>query len=235
MTREIVPHRVLVLGHKAGSRNIGEAIYDRFVRDGWEVTGSDCWDKLSGDYRLDPTLDWEGYPNLVVTLGMEGLTPFDTCTYQEAVDVINANLVLPLLALHTWVAERQGLGGTCVVIGSYAHNHALTGSAPYCAAKAGLHHAVQELGWELTGKGYQFHIVHPYHVPSTPMGARVLDALQRERGMSLREAVAYQTKDLRLDAHLHPTDIAEVVQWLVEEPVARWLSGQGIQLYGGVR
>lgn len=228
-------NRILVLGSKVGSGNIGEAIYDRFAQDGWDVTGNDCWDKLAEGYRLDPALDWAAYATLVVTLGKEGLTPFDTCTYEEAVDVINANLVLPLLAMHTWVGERQDQGGTCVVIGSYAHNHALTGSAPYCAAKAGLHHAVQELGWELTGRGYQFHIVHPYHVPGTPMGQRVLTAMELWRGMTREEAQAYQAKDLRLDDHLTPGDIAEVVRWLVETPAARWLSGQGLQLYGGVR
>jgi NAD(P)-dependent dehydrogenase (short-subunit alcohol dehydrogenase family) len=223
----------LVLGSKVGSGNIGEAIYDRLAEDGWMVTGTDC--RVGGEYKLDPSLDWSSYKNLVVTLGKEGITPFDTCSYQEVVDIVNGSLMLPLLAMHTWVQARQGLGGKCVVIGSYAYDHAPTACAPYCAAKAGLAQAIYELGWELTDRGYQFHIVHPYHVPSTPMGKRVVEAMVRERGFTEEEAKEYQKKDMKLDHHLTPEVIAEYVRWLVAAPEAEWLSGQGLHLYGGTR
>jgi hypothetical protein len=53
--------------------------------------------------------------------------------------------------------------------------------------------------------------------------------------MTRIEAENYQTKDLRLPEHLTPAEIAEYVNWMLDAPEAAWLSGQGVNLYGGVR
>jgi hypothetical protein len=78
-------------------------------------------------------------------------------------------------------------------------------------------------------------IIHPYHVPSTPLGEEVVETMMRDRGMTRIEAENYQTKDLRLPEHLTPAEIAEYVNWMLDAPEAAWLSGQGVNLYGGVR
>jgi NAD(P)-dependent dehydrogenase (short-subunit alcohol dehydrogenase family) len=226
----------MVLGARLGTGNIGEAIYNRLDMDGWDVAWHDCSEDLGDDtiYSV-PNVAFADFDALVVTLGREGITPFDRTDDLTIAELVHANLTLPLQCVRAWVEARGEEGGKCVLIGSYAYDHSPTSCVPYCAAKAGLAHAVQGLAWELTQLGYSFHIVHPYHVPSTPMGGRVVAAMMEERGFGLREAEEYQRKDLRLKDHLHPSDIARVVCWLLDEPVAPWLSGTGLSLYGGVR
>lgn len=226
--------QALVLGALLGTGNIGEAVVNELKANGWEVDWHDCR-MDGGKYAIPERLPFQYCDALVVTLGKEGITPFATTSDDEITGLVYANLVLPLYAVRAWVQARASAGGSCVLIGSYAYDHSPTSCVPYCAAKAGLAHAVQGLAWELTGKGFNFHIVHPYHVPSTPMGGRVVQAMMDERGFGLQEAHEYQMKDLRLPEHLHPTDIARVVRWLLDEPVAPWLSGTGLSLYGGVR
>lgn len=223
----------MVLGARKGSGNIGEAVVNELRTQGWWVSGNHCRD-ANGDYVV-PEVDYSTVDALVITLGKEGLTPWLTCSEEDITEVVYGSLVLPLLAVRAWAQARAAQGGTCVVVGSYAYDHAPTGCAPYCAAKAGLAQAIVELGWELTERGFYFHIVHPYHVPSTPMGQRVVEAMVRERGFTREAAVEYQKKDMRMGRHLTPEEVATVVGWLVTEPAAQWLSGQGLNLYGGVR
>lgn len=224
----------IILGARIGTGNIGDAVFSELDRrKGWLLDANDC--QTEENWYDVPPVPWSDYDALVCALGLEGGTPFADCEEDEVTATINANLTLPLNCIRTWVQARGAQGGKCVVIGSYAHDHVLTWSTPYCAAKAGLAMAVRSLAWELTSEGFYFNIVHPYHVPSTPMGARTLKNLMDGRGMGLAEAQDYQTKDLRLEEHLAPTDVARVVVWLLTEPVAPWLAGQGLQLYGGVR
>jgi NAD(P)-dependent dehydrogenase (short-subunit alcohol dehydrogenase family) len=226
---------VMVLGARLGTGNIGEAIYNELDQHkDWLATWNSCW-MDEGYYDIPADMPFGDYDALVVTLGKEGITPMDTTDDATIADIVRANLVMPLQAVRAWVQAREGYGGRCVLIGSYAYDHSPTSCVPYCAAKAGLAHAVQGLAWELTPMGFNFNIVHPYHVPSTPMGTRVVQAMMEERGFGLKEAEEYQRKDLRLEHHLHPTDIARVVAWLLTEPVVPWLSGAGLSMYGGVR
>lgn len=235
--RAVTQHpSVVVLGARRDSGNIGAAIVDNMMDHGWTVRDDDCFNTEVADYRI-PDLPYDSYDALVVTLGKEGIQPWLDVDFEDVAAVVTANLLLPLAAMHVWAQARAqaGLGGTCVCIGSYAYDHSPTSCVPYCAAKAGLAHAITSLGWELTDQGFYWHIVHPYHVPSTPMGQRVVQAMVRERGFTRGQAEDYQKKDMKLPAHLTPTEIAEYVGWLVRAPEACWLSGQGLQLYGGVR
>jgi NAD(P)-dependent dehydrogenase (short-subunit alcohol dehydrogenase family) len=222
--------KAVVLG--ASRANIGAAVRDHLIGDGWDVDATDCLDP-DGVYRI-PNLDFKTFDAMVVTLGHTRMVEFDQATEDDINEVIRGSLVLPLMAAKAYVQERNSRGGAVVLVGSYAHDHALTNGAAYCASKAGLAAAVRELAWELTPLFF-FHIVHPYHVPDTPMGARVVQALMEAKGMTREEAEAYQRKDLRMPHHLEPVEIAEVIGWLLSEPAAKWTAGSGINLYGGSR
>jgi NAD(P)-dependent dehydrogenase (short-subunit alcohol dehydrogenase family) len=105
----------------------------------------------------------------------------------------------------------------------------------YCAAKAGLAMAARTLGWELTDRGYRIHIVHPYHVPGTPMWAEVERGVMESKNWTKEQADAYARKDLKMPEELAPQDIAKVVHALLTVSALQWLSGQGLNLYGGSR
>ena len=170
--------------------------------------------------------EWEEYDALVIYAGQGGHHPDGPHHRRSIEETVNANLTLPLRCIRAWVHGRGTMGGKCVVIGSYAYDHSPTSCVPYCAAKAGLAHAVQGLAWELTDRGYAFHIVHPYHVPSTPMGGRVVEAMMARARLHPGGRAGAPAQGPELDDHLHPSDIARVVAWLLDEPIApvaeRW-------------
>jgi NAD(P)-dependent dehydrogenase (short-subunit alcohol dehydrogenase family) len=222
----------IVLGSRPGSRNIGDIIARHLQGRGWIVHEDDC--HVEGDYYRAPQQSLSEYDACVITLGTTQLTPFRETVSGAIERIIQGTLVLPLECARCYVEDRK-TNGKIIFIGSYAHDHALTQCAAYCAAKAGLAHAVEELGWELT-PDFLTWIIHPYHVPSTPMGKAVVDGLMDNRDMTREEAERYQKKDLKIHRHLRPQDIAKVAVWLLNNPSAtQWLSGQGLNLYGGVR
>lgn len=233
-----VQEGVLVLGTRRGSGNIGDAIVSRFEQDGRIVGYSDC--ETDGVYRAPFSEDLAEYSSLVVSLGFASFAPFGERETDEALlrEIIEGSLLLPLECVRRYVLARRRMrkGGRIILIGSYAHDHVLSGSAPYCAAKAGLAHAVRALGWDLA-PDFVISIVHPYHVPDTPLGERTVKWMVEDRGMTREEAEQYQRKDLRQPEHLGVRTIAEHVHRLLTMPQveAAWLSGQGINLYGGTR
>lgn len=237
--------RTAVLGAKMRSGNIGEAVANHLYQKGHSVGVDDCYVPIPDTYGPPQEGELARFDNLVITLGQTSLTPIREVGEGAIMEVIYGSLVLPLLCVRQYVQDRRsdvynpatgpvGIGGRIVLFGSYAHDHVLTGCAAYCAAKAGLAHAVRTLAWELTPE-FLISIIHPYHVPSTPMGGKVLEGMVNERGMTVDEAKAYQRKDLKLDHHLRPDEIAHYVGWLLAAPEAAWMSGQGLNLYGGVR
>jgi NAD(P)-dependent dehydrogenase (short-subunit alcohol dehydrogenase family) len=180
---------------------------------------------------------------LVVALGKTAKTHFAEVSEHEFLNVLRGSLELPLLAARRFVqavdpihwAERRELNRIrrIIFIGSYAHSHPFTNGTAYCAAKAGLNMAARTLGWELTGMDYRIHIVHPYHVPGTPMWQEVERGVMEAKGWTKEQADEYAAKDLRMP-HLTPQDVARTVALLC---TGDWdyTSGTPIELYGGSR
>jgi NAD(P)-dependent dehydrogenase (short-subunit alcohol dehydrogenase family) len=183
---------------------------------------------------------------LIITLGKTAKTHFAEIADYDISQMIRANLVRPLEAARRFVQATDNdtsqpgdpLGEHIrhiVFVGSYAHEHPFTNGTLYCAAKAGLAMAARTLGWELTDRGYRVHIVHPYHVPGTPMWAEVERGVMESKGWTKEQADAYAAKDLKMPEQLKPEEVAEVVHTLLTIPAMGWLSGQGLNLYGGSR
>lgn len=229
---------VMVLGARPGTGNIGDIIAERMGRVDqqyqWSVACHDGYDADFQQYTV-PEMD-DDVDALVVTLGATMVQPFEEASPSEVAGVIRACLTLPVLAAQRFVKARGDLGGQVVFIGSYAYDHPITYGTAYCAAKAGLAMATRTLAWELAPKGYDFHIIHPYHTPGTPMWEFVQSQVVQNRGMSHEEAEAYAMKDARRGRLLDPATIAECVAFLLNDTgVSEWLSGGGLDLYGGVR
>lgn len=231
----------LILGAREG--NIGRAISTRLRQRGWETVEHSC---LNDDYRGEwgtYQYDVPGEADIfseanacIITLGSTMVDPFPEASGCQIDDVIRACLTLPLLCARKYVRERLEAGnpqGWVVFIGSYAHDHVITYGTAYSAAKAGLAMATRSLAWECPQ--FLWHILHPYHTPGTPMWNYVQKQVVANRGMTHEEADAYAQKDLKRDHMLTPMEIARLVSMLLEEPAAEWLSGQGLNLYGGTR
>lgn len=103
-----------------------------------------------------------------------------------------------------------------VFVGSMAYNHVLNGSAPYCAAKAGLAHFARCLTYELAPKGYCVFVVHPSNVSNAPMSEATIGGLMRYRNLSRHEAEAYWSAEAPMGRFLTKEEIAVTVVDLVD-------------------
>lgn len=193
-----------------------------------------------------PSFDWfkrHDADALVVTLGSTYKDPFWEVEQHVMDRVLRASLLMPLEAARRYVqsgGERQDWQAPpgeryIIFIGSYAWRHPFTNGTAYCAAKAGLDAAASTLGWELTDKGYRVHVVHPHHVPGTPMWQEVERGVMESKGWTREQAMEYAARDLKMPDHLTPGEVADVVRILLEEPSMSWLSGTRIELNGGTR
>lgn len=187
--------------------------------------------------RKSQSCPWAKYDALVISTGLAIIRPYGAYSDIQIEKIIEANLIVPLLAARRYIVERQSenIGGRIIFIGSYAHDHVLSNSVPYCAAKAGLAHATRALAWDMTSKGFLIYCVHPHSVSDTPMTEKVIAEIAYSKGLSLEQAREYWKKDLRLHARLTKGEISQVVEHLVTGTLTPHLSGANIDLYGGER
>ena len=226
--------KVLVIGTDQEQRNIGSAIA-AFLQ-------STSYGKVVGvPYRdghdMPSEKDMTGYTDIVVACGYMKIEPFDELKPDDLFTIIDACLTIPLWAVQNFVratknnrVQPKGI----VLIGSYAHNHVLSNSVPYCAAKAGIDMAVKGLAWELTGQKYNVFGVHPHSVQDTPMTDRVIEQIMHNKILTREQAIDYWQKDMRLGSRLTRHEIARTVYMLLTPPT-RHLSGACLELYGGER
>lgn len=186
---------------------------------------------------------------LVITLGATYKEHFTEVKEHEFTRVLRGCLELPLRCALRYVQAVDKLRGEhesetppdkcrlrrIVFLGSYAHRHPFTNGTAYCAAKAGLDMAARTLGWELTDRGYRVFIVHPYHIPGTPMWAEVEKGVMESKGWTKEEADAYAHRDLKMPDLCTPREVAEVVADLLDGGATDWLSGTALELNGGTR
>jgi NAD(P)-dependent dehydrogenase (short-subunit alcohol dehydrogenase family) len=231
--------KAIVLGAREG--NIGGAIVERLLQNNeWTAHGDDCYRELSyaiSRYVAPNPVEVRDYDACIITLGITHMKPFEEQNHVEVHNVIHGSLVLPLLCanVYTRIRSDMGKGGIIVFIGSYAHDHPFTDCTTYCVAKAGLDMAARSLAWELMPE-FKVHIIHPHHVQGTPMTDEVRQGMMEGvHQMTEEEAEAYSRKDLRMPDLLKPEEIAQMVEFLLTNPVAEWLCGSGLNMYGGVR
>lgn len=229
--------KVLILGGR--EENIGGAIAKWLSLCGDDVTmmDKDELDLTDGAkvnrffYDHTPVHD-----TLIINAGETHLDWFGDQPWPKIRKVVENTLVGPMLAANAWVEEslHAPFIKYLVFIGSMAYKNVLNGSAPYCAAKAGIAHLVECLGYELTPKGYRVFGVHPSNTQDGPMTEATIEGLMRYRNLTREEAETYWNTGLLMPRNLHRVDIAETVGWLTSGK-ADFMSGTNIELKGGQR
>jgi|SRR6185436_3027085 len=155
---------------------------------------------------------------------------------KEIIESVFVNLSVSMLAAKHFVQNtiNNPWPKYIVFIGSMAYRSVLNGSAPYCAAKAGLAHFARCIAYELAPKNYNVFCIHPSNTEGTPMTEKTIVDLQRYRNLTRDEAEQYWGHGLPRLNWLQSTDIAELVAFLVSGK-ADYLSGGNIDLTGGQR
>jgi len=222
-----------------GPKNIGDAISDELVREGFQVASTDVDDLdvqfLGSTKRFFDTHE-HTWDTLVYAAGVNELNWFED--QGNIYDQITVNLLGAMEVSQEFIKRTidDNWIKTIVFIGSMAYNRVLNGSAAYCASKAGLAHFAKCLGFELTPKGYRVFCVHPSNVENSPMSEATVQGLMKYRDLTEEQARDYWATGLLMPEWLQKDDVAGVVAQLAKgEHGLQYLTGTNIELSGGQR
>lgn len=180
---------------------------------------------------------WDGLDTLVLANGRTNLDWIEDQPWDEIEMVIGDKLVASIHATSQFVErtiEDEHLK-YIVFVGSMAHRAVLNGSAPYCAASAGLNHFARCVAWELAPKGYRVFIVNPSNTQGTPMTEETILGLMRYRDLDRAQAEEYWGAVRALPRWLQAVEIGTIVRELVTNRSMEWLAGCPLDLGGGTR
>jgi 3-oxoacyl-[acyl-carrier protein] reductase len=225
-----------------GARGIGRAIVRRLARDGARVVFSyrqdqDAADALAQEVgnavavRADHAdlasieVLFEhvtgGLDILVNNAAIIAAAPIREITPELFDQAMTVNVKFPLLAMRRAEPALRD-GGRIINISTLNTTAPEAGIALYCASKAALEQVTRVAARELGPRGITVNAVSP--------GATDTDLLRGANPAEALEQAAALTPLGRLGT---PEDIADVVAFLAG-PDARWITGQNLQVTGGL-
>src|SRR4051812_28380925 len=169
------------------SGNIGWAISDK-LRHSFDVVFE--FNRTTLNKSLVP---YDVCDTLVLCNGFSWLDWIENQPDDKITQAINDSLTTSIVQTKRFVQQTLDKPGPkyIVYIGSMAYRSVLNGSAPYCAAKAGLAHFAKCVAWELAPKNYNVFCVNPSNTEYTPMTAHTIRGLMRYRNLSRDDAERY--------------------------------------------
>jgi NAD(P)-dependent dehydrogenase (short-subunit alcohol dehydrogenase family) len=221
---------ILVLGYEEG--NIGSAIAKHLSLE--HNVSFKTMKELN--VMIPDDFDLSAYDTIILNNGDTELNWIEDQHDDSIVRMIDNNLTGSIITTSKFVKDTLASGciKNIIFIGSMAHNHVLNGSAPYCAAKAGLIHYAKCIAYELAPKGYRVFCVNPSNVQDAPMSLKTISELEKYRNLSNTEAKAYWAAECPMGNFLTMEEIASTVAFLLTES-AKYLSGSNIDMAGGQR
>lgn len=229
--------KAFVLGANSMTSNIGYAIVDMLLESaGFEtVSYYHKTDMPPIPNNLIPEM--EQCDVLVLANGSNHLDWIEDWSSEEIFSVVNDCLIESMRTTSAFVDATidQPWLKYIVYIGSMGGRSVLNGSAPYCAAKAGLIHFARCMGWELTPKGYRVLCINPSNVEGTPMSEATIRGLMAYRELDRQQAEAYWGAINLMPRWLDKEDIAHIVTDFVYSESKSFLSGTSLDLTGGQR
>jgi 3-oxoacyl-[acyl-carrier protein] reductase len=225
-----------------GARGIGRAIVRRLARDGARVVFSYRQDKDAADalaqevgnavaVRADHSdlasievlfeQVAEGLDILVNNAAIIAAAPISDITPELFDQAMTVNVKVPLLAMRRAEPLLRD-GGRIINISTLNTAAPEAGIALYCASKAALEQVTRVAAREFGPRGITVNAVSP--------GATDTDLL---RGANPAEALEQAVALTPLGRLGTPEDIADVVAFLAG-PDARWITGQNLQVTGGL-
>jgi meso-butanediol dehydrogenase / (S,S)-butanediol dehydrogenase / diacetyl reductase len=143
---------------------------------------------------------------------------------------LEVNLTAPLLVLQSSLPHLRAARGCVVNVSSVAALRAVTESAPYCTAKAGLVMLTQQAALDL-GPDVRVNAVCPGWV-RTPMADGEMDELAAGLGVDREGAYAAVVRHTPLRRPAAPEEIAAVVAFLASDD-ASFITGAALPADGG--
>jgi 3-oxoacyl-[acyl-carrier protein] reductase len=214
---------VALITGAARANSIGSSIASRLATDGWDVATSDLADvaypcdlsTTDGPQSLVDAVRHERGPitALVLSHAHDEATGILDTTAQSFDQHIAVNARASLLLIAAFARQVPPDGGAIVALTS---DHT-TGNLPYGASKAALDRVVISAAREVGPSRISANALNPGPIDTGWMDPETREALRTDHPLG------------RLG---EPSDIAEVVAFLVSKP-GRWVSGQLLQTDGG--
>ena len=229
-----------------GEGGIGQAICDRFAKEGARVVSADLQKRSEPrdgiDFRsLDVTSeenavslfaglekDWEKLDVLVNAAGIEIEKTIEETSLDDWNRIFAINVTGTFLASkYALPLLRKSSGASVINFGSYDGFIADPGLAAYCATKGAVHALTRAMACDHGPEGIRVNAVCPGYV-ETPMLASFFgdgadSEAQREAAREVHPTKTYG----------QPEDIANLVNWLASDE-ARYASGQLWIIDGGL-
>lgn len=230
-----------------GTGGIGQAICERFAKEGAEVIAADLQNKSAGQedgitfVQYDVTSEetvistfdqlaekWGKLDILVNAAGIEIEKTIEDTSLEEWNRIFAINVTgMFLTSKHALPLLRKSDGASVINFGSYDGYIADPGLAAYCATKGAVHALTRAMACDHGPEGIRVNAICPGYV-DTPM----LQSFFGESGdiESLKKAV----RDVHpMRNYGQPEDIANLVNWLASDE-ARYASGQLWVIDGGL-
>ncbi|WP_223198502.1 SDR family NAD(P)-dependent oxidoreductase [Solihabitans fulvus] len=163
---------------------------------------------------------------LVHNAGVIRLTPLSTPDLAAARDVLDVNVLGPVLLTTALLPQLRSPGGSIVLVSSVLGHLASPGVAVYAASKAAVDSLTRSWAKELAPRGIRVNAVAPGTVRTDVLGAGGLNADQVD---AVR---ADHDRRVPLGRTGEVTDIAPWITRLAE-PGSSWLTGQILTVDGG--
>ena len=229
-----------------GEGGIGQAICDRFAREGAQVVSADLAQRRDSTERIrfhqyDVTCeeqagalfdslaaDWGHLDILVNAAGIEIEKTIEETSLEEWNRIFAINVTGTFLASkHSLPLLRKSAAASVINFGSYDGFIADPGLAAYCATKGAVHALTRAMACDHGPEGIRVNAICPGYVETPMLASFFGDGADSEAQRQAAREV-HPTK-----TYGQPEDIANLVNWLASDE-ARYASGQLWVIDGGL-
>lgn len=214
--------------------NVGTEVAAVLEAEGYTVKAPDYIDFDITSHVQVEEFQMREYQHLILCNGWLKVAPIEEQDHYDIKKAINNNLLGNLMMISRFVQETKANTSNkdprrIINIGSFAAEHPHRWLAPYCAAKAGLNHAVRCLARELHPDGYRIFCINPGKIEGTPMQKKIV---QNMKDMGHDQAESFYDDRRLMPRWQTPADIADVIFKIIDGELD-WMSGGSIPLSGG--
>jgi NAD(P)-dependent dehydrogenase (short-subunit alcohol dehydrogenase family) len=237
-----LPTRVLVGGAAGG---IGGAVARKLQAAGAAVVGTDRegappgWKGIwtIGDladatsYAAIADAAGEGLDGVVLAAGVLDSADWDAITPDDALRLININLVAPYFLLRA-LLPKLAASSSVVIVGSIAGLRASPATPFYAASKAGLRNLASSLALLLRPRGVRVNVVAPGLI-DTPLTDTLNGTLAERRGLSIDAIVAERAAAIPIGRAGTADEVADTCLYLLSRQ-STYMTGSTLFSTGGV-
>ncbi len=164
---------------------------------------------------------------LVHNAGVYRMTPIDGFDIALAREMLETNVVGPVLLTTRLVPMLRSPGGSIVIVSSVAGHNPEPQASVYAASKAGLHSLTLTWARELAGRGIRVNAVAPSAIRTEVFATN---------GFSDDDVDALFERFKAINPLGRTGTVDDVTPWITKlaDPASSWVTGQIITIDGGV-